>query len=256
MSRETRATAVIDFLKSEEFVDIIKATVKNETDLLQKQIEKLNQEVIILRESNIELVNLLTNIRQGNIPSETGIFKNKNNNNSILNVKQGEANIYKNSTQKTDNKKGDKKFDKNIETAKNETFLQKEDEPSTKESHTLENNKWEFPKRRQRRNRNTTIYGRAAEDTTFKGVMKYIDYHVYRLPPNCNINEVVSHLASKNITDIKCEKMISKYPDEYSSFKISVAIKHDREFRNPNIWPEYVVINRFLARLGEIKKTS
>lgn len=49
------------------------------------------------------------------------------------------------------------------------------------------------------------------------------------------ITNLIHHLESKNIKDVKCEKMNTKYPDEYSSYKVSVAWKYKQKFRNPNL---------------------
>lgn len=125
-----------------------------------------------------------------------------------------------------------------------------------KSDNKLDDDKWEIPRYRRRTNRREKrVYGKAT-DIEFKGVVKYKDYHFYRLPPNFQVNDLVDHLKSKNINDIKCEKMNSKYPDEYSSYKVSVAWKYEKEFTNPNIWPEYVSINPFLRNLGQGKRDA
>ena len=260
----TRTASVVDFLKSEEFTNIIKTIVKCETDELQKQIDELKTEVVCLRESNIELVNLLTNVNQAGMP--LSISKNKNlnvSNKNIndnrtyqLNKNKSETNISTKTKAESSNKKSDGNKTDFISMDKIESNIERENNSLNKGAHTPEEAKWVYPRRKTRRNKNTVIYGKADGDTTFKGVVKYLDYHVYRFPPNFNENDVIEYLSSKNISEVKCEKMQSRYPNQYSSFKVSVSIKQDTDFRNPKIWPQYIVINRFLPKLMEKNKTN
>lgn len=260
----TRTASVVDFLKSEDFANLLKTVVKCETDKLQKQIDQLNTEVVLLRESNIELVNLLTNVNQGGMALEMN--KNKNLNESNKNIidnrsislskHKSETNISTKTTAESGNKKSDKNTSDFVSVEKKKSTTERDNISSNKGTHTLHESKWEYPRRKIRRNKNSVIYGNADEDMTFKGVVKYLDYHVYRLPPDFNESDVIEHLASKNISEVMCEKMQSRYPNQYTSFKISVSIKQDKDFRNPKIWPEYVVINRFLPKLLEKNKTN
>lgn len=67
--------------------------------------------------------------------------------------------------------------------------------------------------------REKRVYEKSTE-FEFKGVVKYKDYHVNRLPFNFQVNDLIHHLESKKIKDVKCEKMNSKYPDEYYSYRV------------------------------------
>lgn len=42
--------------------------------------------------------------------------------------------------------------------------------------------------------------------------------------------------------------MQSKYPDIYTSFKVSVPANDSKNFIDSEIWPEYVGVDRFNAR--------
>lgn len=249
-TRTTQSELIINFLKSADFEDILKSTVKKETEALLKEIEELRTEVVNLKNSNIDLIRLLTSTAdQGKVS-----IINRNNDNTkpanalLLNKKE---NLIK-TTQDNQSRE-----ERNTEKKSTEEIAEKQTTIS-KGDHTLEEDtheKWEFP-RRKKFTRTRPIYGKAIEETPFKGVTKYIDYHVYRLPPKFTEEDVMNYLRSKGIHDIKCQKMVSRYPDEYSSFKISVSLKLDRAFRNPQIWPEFCVINRFLQRLPEKNKKS
>ena len=60
------------------------------------------------------------------------------------------------------------------------------------------------------------------EDVEIKGVSKSMSYHVCRLEPNLTEDKLEQYLISKNIKDVICEKLQSKWPQLYSSFKITV----------------------------------
>lgn len=61
-------------------------------------------------------------------------------------------------------------------------------------------------------------------------------------------SDIIAYLNSKNIPDVKCETMKSKNPEIYTSFKVAVPVNHIEAFENPNIWPEYVGIDRYRNR--------
>lgn len=242
MPPETRSSntsiEITTFLKSEEFALILKNIVNNKIQTLNEKIEELQTKVTDLKESNIQLIHLLTNVNQEkeSFPVQ-GIYENNCENNLL--------------PQQAINKNPQKHKTKALKLSSLSSPIPKFAEP-VKDCHTLRNEdqaEWTYPKRRFRARRSAVIYGKGRGTNDFKGVTKYIDYHVSRLPPNLNENDVVKYLNGKNITDIKCSKMVSKYPDEYASFKISVCLKQDKEFRNPDIWPEFCVVNRFLVNL-------
>ncbi|KAK9717333.1 hypothetical protein QE152_g23787 [Popillia japonica] len=82
----------------------------------------------------------------------------------------------------------------------------------------------------------TVIHGTAA-NTELKGAIKHAYLHVYRLDKDTSVNDIQGYLKSKNFKDIICEKLASKHPDEYASFKISVPITILEEIKSPNLWP-------------------
>ncbi|KAK9754986.1 hypothetical protein QE152_g786 [Popillia japonica] len=79
--------------------------------------------------------------------------------------------------------------------------------------------------------------------------------NVYRkLDKDTSVNDIQGYLKSKNFKDIICEKLASKHPDEYASFKISVPITILEEIKSPNLWPVGTCIDRFLLNLGQKKR--
>lgn len=92
-----------------------------------------------------------------------------------------------------------------------------------------------------------------AEDSVIRGVMKYAYLHAYRLDPTLKAENVKNCLLSKNIGTVMCEQLNSKYPEEYSSFKVSLPAEKVEEARNPSLWPTGVCIDHFLLHLGQNK---
>ena len=45
--------------------------------------------------------------------------------------------------------------------------------------------------------------------------------------------------------------LVSKHPDEYSSFKISVSEEHYQAALDPNFWPRNACVKRFFTQTGE-----
>lgn len=251
MPPETRTNSdtIVSFLKSPEFSKIIKIVVKEETQTLHEKIEKLENEVKNLRESNIDLVKLLTGNISQQVKLRSDASANSNQQSKMLN---SYSKVVETIPQEG-SKKG-KEIRQGEEIVVEQKTLQQKKQVN-KQLEGLSDEKWEFPKKSQwRRNfrnrRSGPIYGSAAEnELPFKGVVKYTDYHVYRLPPKLCETDIVDYLLSRNINEVKCEKMKARYPEEYSSFKISVSLKQEKQFRNPNIWPEYCVVNHFLHKI-------
>lgn len=108
----------------------------------------------------------------------------------------------------------------------------------------------------RQRKRVPVIFGSSNEDTAIKAAVKYSHYHVYRLQPNIKCEQLEMHLKNKNIDNVKCTKITSKHPDEYSSFKVTVPARYENIIQDPATWPQDVCINRFLARLWKENKVT
>lgn len=81
-------------------------------------------------------------------------------------------------------------------------------------------------------------------------------FHVYRLDPKCSTENVEDFLKSNAIDQYQVEKLQSKFPNDYSSFKVAVPEGLQQKFTDPEIWPENVKINRFFRPRGMKPATS
>lgn len=115
---------------------------------------------------------------------------------------------------------------------------------------STENNEWKTQKKRKK-----PIFGTATE-TQIKGSMKYADFHVYRIQPKTEEEDLINYLKAQGIATVKCCKMISKHPEEYASFKVSIPQDYTEKIQDPSTWPQYACINRFLGHLAKKKQET
>lgn len=240
-SNSDKAEDIVSFIKSAEFQQIIKSIISSEVSVLKEEISALKTEVQILKQSNIELIGLLTNDQM----NDSGTLR-KNFQNTIpqstSNVRTTHA-IKKPST-----------FAEKVKPSKNDTTQNKNVSDSNLEKINIigsapEN--WQPVERKTRKKKiSNTTYG-SAEDSSIKGATLFSHFHVTGLEPNITEEDVVNYLKEKSIVDVKCEKMVAKRPEEYSSFKLSVPVIYKEQITSSNTWPLYVRLNPFLQRLAK-----
>lgn len=71
--------------------------------------------------------------------------------------------------------------------------------------------------------------------------------HVSRLSPTTNIEDLEKYVGS-SIPGISCEKLNSRRPDIYSSFKIAIPFESLDQVMNPSFWPEGAAVKRFFLK--------
>lgn len=267
-SRTNHSEVIREFLKSDEFGEIVSNLFKKHTDNVQEKIAELKNEVLILRESNIQLLHLLMNevqttteVKSLEKSSNLHInFSKVNNNMQSVNSKVSQTKNGVNKTRSrsvstssgTKNKKTQQASDHNIIHNNNfrhvsiEANKNKDHKPEYENVQNNDDEKWQQQRRKQRRR--NIIYGKSNNNETFKGVTRLVDFHVFRCPLNLTCEELMSYLRTKKITDVKCEKMISKYPDTYTSFKVSIPSNSVKQIMDPEIWPQHVCVDRFNSR--------
>ena len=101
----------------------------------------------------------------------------------------------------------------------------------------------------RRKQKRTIVVGNNNKSDTgivkLKGVAKTVSLHVYRLSPSTTVDQVEQFLKA-DFPEVKCEKLNSRQPDVYSSFKVDVYEDNLEAVMNPNIWPNNTYIRRFL----------
>ncbi|KAJ3656330.1 hypothetical protein Zmor_015414 [Zophobas morio] len=74
-----------------------------------------------------------------------------------------------------------------------------------------------------------------------------ISIHLSRLVPATTERDILDYLGTLN-KDVLCEKLVSKKPDVYSSFKIEVPRDLKKTLLSPSYWPEGVLVKIFFRR--------
>lgn len=91
------------------------------------------------------------------------------------------------------------------------------------------------------------IYGSKCDSSEIKGVPRVGYVHVSRLDSKTTADSVSNYL-NQIIPGCSCEMLNSKFPNIYSSFKITVSLDDVSKVMNPSVWPMGVRINRFFHR--------
>lgn len=212
---------------------------KNEQIKMLKRMSEIQEQ----RASDQELIITLLKDKINTSKQKLQVpAKNENQNNG--NQKQDSSNennaLYKEVVQQS---LSSKKIEK-------DTTHEVENKQVKMAENTMKKDGWVTQQRRKK-----PIYG-TATNTQIKASIKYIDFHVYRLEPQTTEEEVKNYLQSNEITTVKCAKMISKYPEEYASFKVSVPENLADKIQHPDTWPRHTCINRFLDRLAKKRQET
>lgn len=113
--------------------------------------------------------------------------------------------------------------------------------------------------RRQRRRRkkfSDAILGEAAKTGIgLKLVLKKIHLHVTRFHPDTSSGDVKDFLSSK-LLDAECESIKLKFPDYYSSFKVSVDLDEKERVADPKLWPRGIAVSRFFPRERAVRENN
>lgn len=238
-----KSDEILSFFKSDKFSSILQEIINKETITLNAEIASLRSEVNILKETNIELIHLLNNKNE-----VLNVYDMKN---TETKKEAAKTAFYSEAVRKTNT-------DKEVERKVNLTNSKKSEinNPKVKEIENIEllqdnENDWTVKVNKRKFKKLDVVTGVDKKAGTIKGVHKYGHLHVYRLDPVITEEDLINYVKSKNINEVKCEKLNSKFPDIYSSFKVSVPSKYFEVLLKPEMWPEEVCVNRFLTRLAK-----
>lgn len=109
-------------------------------------------------------------------------------------------------------------------------------------------------KKKYSNKRNITVG--AGTNSKLKAVVKYMYLYISKLDKDTTVNDVEKYLKYMNFNDFKCDKMESKRPDVYSSFRIGVPSHLLEKIKNPDLWPVGCYINRFFWKIAPPAKPS
>lgn len=101
---------------------------------------------------------------------------------------------------------------------------------------------------RGHRGANAPIVGTLSNDSTnLKTVPRRSCLHVTRLHPQTTVAEIEAFLKDR-LQNVACQPLNSKFPEYYSSFKITVDMDEVDKAMDPQLWPRGTYVNRFFQR--------
>lgn len=265
-SAETCGFDIESFItvKVKHAINLITEEVIN---ILKTEISKLNTNNCHLADEVSKLKNEVTklNIENSNLKNELHIFTRKRLEDGSTYPQVNKTNIINNPEQKNrpknDNNKKTKDKDKSgkdntnankkdyalvlKDTTKTMSVANSENTPETKKQ---ENNEFLIVQTRKRSNKNKTVTGTAA-NMQLKAVSKFSYVYVTRLDKDITVDDVKRHLNQINFKEVICDKMNSKHPEIYSSFRVGVPSYRIEQLKNPENWPVGALVNTFFWRM-------
>lgn len=118
----------------------------------------------------------------------------------------------------------------------------------------VNNQKWAQPETRmavtRKRRKRDGVVGTGQSRVDVKTVPKKSLIYVSRFAPETTA-ESVRGIVSGLCPEVECERVQSKYPQYYSSFKIAVNDSNKELIMDPEVWPSGIYINKFFRSRGQ-----
>lgn len=107
-----------------------------------------------------------------------------------------------------------------------------------------QNDDWKVQKRRQ--SRRFVVGGNNDEAIEIKAIPKYVSLHVTRLRPDTKPEELKKMLLDE-FPEVQCENHLSKFPELYTSMKVTIKQEHFKKAWRRSVWPEGALVSKFFA---------
>ncbi|XP_044747663.1 uncharacterized protein LOC123308918 [Coccinella septempunctata] len=216
---------------------------------LKVEIENLREEVSGLRSENMRILQYIDSQGIGKDPKIKKYAEVvKQNSNPKVKIYKNNVNTPTVSAIKSPTEEETAKHhpeDKSVNTipSQSKSYVQ----------NTIEDNFIPVRNKRTKRVDKTIVGSGKAEEMSIRGIPKYGYLHVCKLDPSLKPDLIVKHLNTNGFVGVICEKLESKRPKEYLSFKITVPAEDFEAVKNPDLWPTGSRINHFLFRLNRMK---
>lgn len=86
-----------------------------------------------------------------------------------------------------------------------------------------------------------------SSSTLLEGVPRMAVLHVYRLSPNTTVDVLKGYLTP-TFPEVLCERIQSRQPERYASFKVSIFERNFKRAMDPQLWPKDCYVQRFFFR--------
>ena len=139
----------------------------------------------------------------------------------------------------------------NIDSGKN--LLNNSKPPKQVVKNTLEIKK--HPGKKKNNSNNNFVIGSnnsTQNNVTLKTVPKKAFLYVSRLHPDTTCQNLMNFLKPK-FPEIQCASLESKYPDNYSSFKVTINLENNKVAMDSATWPDGAYVSRFFHRRAPLK---
>lgn len=125
-------------------------------------------------------------------------------------------------------------------------------ESGTRDDAPSDINSWKLVDKRRKPKPSPIVGDLKNDDTTLKGVPRTMFLHVSKLNPDTTVDQVLDHLKQGQRRPVAvCEKLTSKFPTHYSSFKVGVPEEYVKQVMVSSCWPAGALVNRFFRpRIG------
>lgn len=228
-------------INSEKFKNFIKFIVQEENVNLLEEVKTLRQEIVILRESNIQLINMLTsNNSNFNIQSHHKPI------NQIDKNKTAVAQLNSKIMETLENKNTSNL--KETKTLIDKKLISDKNNHSTSRPEKDEQNKYMFNKR----NNTKVLTGTILNDRSggkLSGVDKKVYLHISKFKnEEADTNDLLNYIKDDvNIEGIECDKLKTYYGN-HTYFKLGIPHEFLDKFYRADYWPYGVEIRKFLFR--------
>ena len=105
---------------------------------------------------------------------------------------------------------------------------------------------WTQVKRKSNKTRRAVVGEKPVSETekTLKGCPRKAFLYVSRLHPETESQDVVDFLKD-DFPEVVVEKLVSKFPEHYAAFKVTIDLTHLEGAMNATIWPYGTFVTRF-----------
>lgn len=100
----------------------------------------------------------------------------------------------------------------------------------------------------------TLVIGENTLSTSVQGIERLRPLHVTNLRPNTTAEDLMSFLRQNFSDNVRCETLKSRFPDNYSSFKVMIPASEYDKALIPSSWPHHANVRQFFRpRVSNLK---
>ncbi|XP_044759583.1 uncharacterized protein LOC123317229 [Coccinella septempunctata] len=103
-------------------------------------------------------------------------------------------------------------------------------------------------KKPKRKSKSTLVVGSCSGDSTVEGIEKMKFLHVSNLKPDTTADNLLKFLNRNFSNQVKCEPLKSRFPESYSSFKVTILDSEYDKALVPTNWPNRANVRVFFHR--------